>query len=172
MLSNTNIRDLIQKHPDLIFPIHPKQIQPCSVDVRLGVRYRTPRHPMRDSKEFMAQMFLLRPDEFILAETLEKVAVPNTHAMKIDGRSSIGRLGLLVHATAGLIDPGFQGVITLELKNLTNSPMKLEAGMHIAQLEIHRLDSPADPPYGKDTGAHYQGQEGATPSYLESKVFG
>lgn len=155
----------------MIFPIHPKQIQPCSVDIRLGVKYRMPSHPMRDDNpEFRAQFFVLKPDEFILASTLEEVRVPNTHAMKIDGRSSIGRLGMLVHATAGLIDPGFEGDITLELKNLTNRPIRLEAGMSIAQLEIHRLDSPADPPYGKDTGAHYQGQKGATPSYLEGTI--
>lgn len=171
MLSNTNIRDLLQKHPDLIFPIRPKQIQPCSVDVRLGTKYRTPLHPMKGvSEEFSAQFFILRPHEFILAQTLEHVKVPNTHAMKIDGRSSIGRLGLLVHATAGLIDPGFEGDITLELYNLTNQPRRLQAGMTLAQLEIHRLDSPADPPYGKDTGAHYQGQKGATPSYLEGTI--
>lgn len=171
MLSNTNIRDLFEKHPYLIFPIRPKQIQPCSVDIRLGTKYRTPRHPLRGpGEEFTAQFYLLKPDEFILGSTLETVKVPNTHAMKIDGRSTFGRLGLLVHATAGLLDPGFHGIVTLELKNLTNNPIRLEAGMSIAQLEIHRLDSPADPVYGEDTGAHYQGQVGATPSYLEGQV--
>ena len=165
MLSNTDIRNLLERYPNMIFPLGKNAIQPNSVDVRLGTRYR----PLgRD--EFQAQFFILQPGEFILAHTLEHVKVPNTHAMKIDGKSSIGRLGLLVHITAGLIDAGFEGDITLELYNVTNKPMHLEVGMSIAQLEIHRLDSPADPPYGKDTGAHYQGQKGATPSYLEGKV--
>lgn len=139
-------------------------IQPCSVDVRIGRKYR---HIGEEA--FESAHYRLDPDEFILADTLERVKVPNTHAMKVDGKSSLGRLGLQVHATAGLIDPGFEGTVTLELKNLTKYPVHLGMGMHIAQLEIHRLDTPADPVYGEATGAHYQGQEGPTPSYLEKE---
>jgi dCTP deaminase len=109
--------------------------------------------------------FILHPGEFVLASTYEVVTLPDDVAGRLEGKSSLGRLGLLTHSTAGFIDPGFSGHVTLELSNVANLPIKLMPGMKIGQLCLFRLSSPAERPYGSGaTGSRYQGQRGPTPS--------
>lgn len=109
--------------------------------------------------------FVLHPGEFVLGATLERLALPDDLAGRLEGKSSLGRLGLLTHSTAGFIDPGFDGHITLELSNVANLPITLWPGMKIGQLCLFRLSSPAENPYGSASmGSKYQGQRGPTPS--------
>lgn len=118
-----------------------------------------------------SQTFWLEPGEFALGSTVETVVLPSTLCAQVNGKSSLGRLGLLVHATAGFIDPGFQGQITLELKNLSNHTIVLNQGMAVAQLVFHRLSSPAQRPYGHpELGSHYQHQTGVTRSYMDGSA--
>lgn len=116
-------------------------------------------------------MWWLEPGEFALGSTLEKVTLPATLCAQVNGKSSLGRLGLLVHATAGFVDPGFSGELTLELKNLSNHVIPLSRGMAVAQLVFHRLTSPAQRPYGhEELGSHYQGQVGIRRSYMDGSA--
>lgn len=110
--------------------------------------------------------FILHPDEFVLAVTLERVEVPADLVGRLDGKSSLGRLGLIVHSTAGFVDPGFKGRLTLELRNIANLPITLYFGMPVSQISFNGLTTPADEPYGnsKSGGSKYQGQEGPEPS--------
>ena len=109
--------------------------------------------------------FVIHPGEFVLGRTLEHVEIPPDIVSRIEGKSSIGRLGLIVHATAGFVDPGFTGTLTLEITNLTRVPIKLYTGLPIAQLSFMALDAPAEQPYGSpELGSHYQGQTAATES--------
>jgi dCTP deaminase len=109
--------------------------------------------------------FVIHPGEFVLGRTLERVELPDDIVARIEGKSSIGRLGLIVHATAGFVDPGWKGTLTLELNNLTRVPIKLWPGLAIAQLSVMALDRPAERPYGSpEHGSHYQGQVAATES--------
>ena len=109
--------------------------------------------------------FVIHPGEFVLGVTEERVAIPDDIVARIEGKSSIGRLGLIVHATAGFVDPGFKGTLTLEITNLTRVPIKLYPGLLIAQLSFMTLDAPAERPYGSEAlGSHYQGQLAATES--------
>jgi len=109
--------------------------------------------------------FVLHPGEFVLGSTYEHVSLPDDIAARLEGKSSLGRLGLLTHSTAGFIDPGFQGHVTLELSNMATLPIKLWPGMKVGQLCFFQLSSPATHPYGsKEAGSHYQGQRGPTPS--------
>lgn len=111
---------------------------------------------------------LLQPGNFWLASTREKIRIPTDLAAQVNGKSSLGRLGLVIHQTAGFIDPGFWGTVTLELSNVSAKPIRLTVGMAICQLVFHRLTSPAERPYGhEDLGSHYQGQDGATVSAME-----
>ncbi len=111
------------------------------------------------------EAFVLHPGEFVLASTLEKFTLPPNLAGRLEGKSSLGRLGLLTHSTAGFIDPGFSGYITLELSNVANLPMTLWPGMKVGQLALFRMSSPAEVPYGTGAlGSKYQGQRGPTPS--------
>lgn len=161
-----------------IDPLEAAQVQPASVDLRLGDRFRTfdpfyethidPASPVDITTEVVAttdRPFVLHPGEFALAATTEVVTLDETLAARIEGRSSMGRLGLVVHSTAGFIDPGFSGTITLELANLAPLPIQLRPGLSVAQLCVVPLSSPATRPYGSDgLGSKYQGQRGPTPS--------
>src|ERR1041384_3994416 len=152
------------------------QIQPASVDVRLGAEFlvylpaQVPCLDPRDPSTIAAatesyvvpegDAFILHPGEFALGTTVEEVAIPNGLVGVVDGRSSIGRLAIVVHATAGFIDPGFEGQVTLELSNIGSIAVKLYPGMRIAQIVLHQLSSPAELPYGLQRGSHYHLQTG------------
>lgn len=147
-------------------PYNPSLVQPCSIDVRLG---REVLFPPSENVCFIddngPENLMLDPLEFCLAHTLETVSIPNNILCTISGKSSLGRLGLSIHTTAGFIDPGFKGQITLELFNMSSRPIRLVSGMLIAQLSFQCLDRAAEFPYGSaKLNSHYQGQTGATPS--------
>lgn len=154
-------------------------VQPASIDVRLDRYFRIFENhryetidPAADQSELTRMVspegsdpFVLHPGEFVLGATYEHVALPDDVAARLEGKSSLGRLGLLTHSTAGFIDPGFRGHVTLELSNMATLPIKLYPGMKVGQLCFFRLSSPADHPYGSaTTGSHYQGQRGPTAS--------
>lgn len=179
LLSDRDIRHQIDTGRIGLAPHDPALVQPASVDVRLGDRFRIPNpagpprvdpdRPQHDLTVEIAipagEAFTLAPGGFVLATTLERVTLPADLAARWEGKSSIGRLGLLTHITAGFIDPGFTGQITLELANLSGRPLLLRPGMRIGQLCFLRLTSPADRPYGSPgLGSRYQGQTGPTPS--------
>jgi dCTP deaminase len=160
-------------------PFDEAMIQPSSVDVRLDRFFRVfnntkythidPRQQQDDLTTLVEtvddESFVLHPGEFVLGSTFEAVDLPDDLAGRLEGKSSLGRLGLLTHSTAGFIDPGFQGHITLELSNVANLPITLWPGMKIGQLCLFRLTSPAENPYGSQkAGSRYQGQRGPTPS--------
>ncbi|WP_448852652.1 dCTP deaminase [Corynebacterium sp. 335C] len=162
-----------------IEPFDPAMVQPSSIDVRLDSLFRVfnnSRYTHIDPKEPQEELttlnevgdgeaFILHPGEFVLASTLERFTIPAHLAGRLEGKSSLGRLGLVTHSTAGFIDPGFSGHITLELSNAANLPIALWPGMKVGQLAIFRLSSPADEPYGSGAlGSKYQGQRGPTPS--------
>lgn len=158
------------------------QIQPASVDLRLAptfVVYRLPHVPCIDPHDVASveeyterieippgDAFILQPGEFALGATLERVRVPADLVARVEGRSSIGRLAVVVHATAGFIDPGFEGQITLELSNLGRCAVKLYPGMRISQVVFHTMTTPAERPYGSARGSKYQGQGGPVPSRI------
>lgn len=148
--------------------------QPASLEVHLGdAATRSGEEVYGHEGDGVAapQTWFLEPNEFALACTVEAVFVPRWLCAQVNGKSSLGRVGLLVHATAGFIDPGFTGQITLELKNLSNHTIPLHQGMAVAQLVFHRLSSPAQRPYGhEELGSHYQGQVGIRPSYMDSSA--
>ncbi|GAA3572218.1 dCTP deaminase [Kribbella ginsengisoli] len=160
-------------------PFDAAMVQPSSVDVRLDRFFRVfenHRYPHIDPAEEQPDLtrqvepegdepFILHPGEFVLGSTFEQVTLPDDVAARVEGKSSLGRLGLLTHATAGFIDPGFSGHVTLELSNVATLPIKLWPGMKIGQLCFFRLSSPAEHPYGSEKyGSRYQGQRGPTPS--------
>ncbi|ADD45540.1 dCTP deaminase [Stackebrandtia nassauensis] len=160
-------------------PFAPELIQPSSVDVRLDRWFRvfnnqkyTHIDPSKQQDELTSlsevdegESFVLHPGEFVLASTLEVITLPDDLAARLEGRSSLGRLGLLTHSTAGFIDPGFSGHITLELSNVANLPISLWPGMKIGQMCLFKLSSPAEHPYGfAEYGSRYQGQRGPTAS--------
>jgi dCTP deaminase len=160
-------------------PFDPQLLQPSSIDVRLDRLFRvfnnskyTHIDPSVQQDELTTLLepnpgepFVLHPGEFVLGSTLEQCSLPADLAGRLEGKSSLGRLGLLTHSTAGFIDPGFVGHITLELSNVANLPICLWPGMKIGQLCLLRLSSPAEHPYGSEgIGSKYQGQRGPTPS--------
>ena len=179
VLSDGTIRRLVEDGRIKIEPWDPARIQPASVDLRLGDSFRVfnnhkvtaidLREPPENLTEEVivpeGEAFVIHPGEFCLARTLEWVEIPDDIVARIEGKSSLGRLGLIVHATAGFCDPGWKGTLTLELNNLTRIPIKLWPGLLIAQLSFMTLDSAAERPYGSDgLGSHYQGQRAATAS--------
>lgn len=164
-----------------IEPLDPSAIQPASVDVRLDNQFRVFRHTsqpyidVRDPVDTLTDLveiaadepFILQPGAFCLGSTLETVTLPEDIVARVDGKSSLGRLGLLVHATAGYVDPGWTGKLTLELSNQSQMPIALYREMRIAQISFLRLSTPVDRPYGSpDLGSKYQGQTGPTPSRI------
>ncbi|WP_299053929.1 dCTP deaminase [uncultured Nocardioides sp.] len=179
LLSDRDIRAEVDEGRIVLDPWDPEMVQPSSVDVRLDRIFRTfenHRYPHIDPAEDQPDLtrevscigdepFILHPGEFVLGSTYESVRLPDDVAARLEGKSSLGRLGLLTHSTAGFIDPGFTGHVTLELANVANLPIKLWPGMKIGQLCFFRLSSPAEHPYGSEKyGSRYQGQRGPTPS--------
>jgi dCTP deaminase len=165
-------RDLRQRLCDRSIVVEPLadlelQLQPASIDLRLGSQFRRAVKPSVEVDEVAEGAdFVLGPGEFALGTTLERVRVPPDLVARVEGRSSIGRLAILVHATAGFIDPGFEGEITLELANLGPAPASLRVGARICQIVFHVLTSPVERPYGPARGSKYAGQKGPTPSRL------
>ena len=160
-------------------PWEPSMLQPSSVDVRLDRYFRlfdNHKYPVIDPAAEQPDLtrlvevepdepFVLHPGEFVLGSTYEQITLPDDIAARVEGKSSLGRLGLLTHATAGFVDPGFSGHVTLELSNVATLPIVLYPGMKIGQLCFFQLSSPAQHPYGSATyGSHYQGQRGPTAS--------
>ena len=179
VLSDNTIRSEIDGGRIVIDPYDPDLIQPSSVDVRVDNRFRVfqnsrypyidVRQPMEDLTELVEvegdEPFILHPGEFVLGQTLERVTLPNDLVARLEGKSSLGRLGLLIHSTAGFVDSGFSGNLTLELSNVANLPITIYHGMPIGQLSFMRMDAPVDRPYGsEETGSKYQGQAEPTPS--------
>ncbi|WP_054952818.1 dCTP deaminase [Flaviflexus massiliensis] len=179
LLSDRDIRSQIDARRIKIDPWHPDFVQPSSLDVRLDRFFRmfdNHRYPVIDPAEEQTDLtrlvdvggeepFVLHPGEFVLGATYEQVTLPDDIAARLEGKSSLGRLGLLTHSTAGFIDPGFTGHITLELSNTATMPIKLYPGMKIGQLCFFQLSSPAEAPYGAGaSGSRYQGQRGPTAS--------
>ncbi|MBE2998318.1 dCTP deaminase [Nocardiopsis sp. HNM0947] len=179
LLSDRDIRSEIDAGRVKLDPFDPGLIQPSSIDVRLDRFFRVfenhkyphidPSVEQPDLTRLIetdgSEAFILHPGEFVLASTYEVVSLPDDIASRLEGKSSLGRLGLLTHSTAGFIDPGFSGHVTLELSNVATLPIKLYPGMKIGQLCMFRLSSPAQHPYGSAVyGSKYQGQRGPTPS--------
>ena len=185
LLSDRDIRAEIDAGRVRLDPWDPAMVQPSSVDVRLDKYFRlfdNHRYPYIDPAAEQPDLtrlvevggpdgdtsdegFVLHPGEFVLGSTLETVSLPDDLAARVEGKSSLGRLGLLTHATAGFVDPGFSGHVTLELSNVATLPIMLYPGMKIGQLCFFRLSSPAENPYGSAAyGSHYQGQRGPTAS--------
>lgn len=179
LLSDRDLLTEIDNKRVAVDPFDVEMIQPSSIDVRLDRMFRVfenHKYPHIDPSIEQADLtrliepdgddpFILHPGEFVLGSTLEVVSLPDDLAGRLEGKSSLGRLGLLTHSTAGFIDPGFSGHITLELSNVATLPIKLFPGMKIGQLCLFRLSSPADHPYGSDKyGSRYQGQRGPTAS--------
>ncbi len=179
LLSDRDIRAEVAAGRVVLEPFEPAMVQPSSIDVRLDRYFRVFENhryavidPAADQPDLTRlveptgdEPFVLHPGEFALASTFEVVTLPDDIAGRLEGKSSLGRLGLLTHSTAGFIDPGFSGHVTLELSNVATLPITLWPGMKIGQLCLFRLSSPAEHPYGSAAyGSRYQGQRGPTPS--------
>jgi dCTP deaminase len=184
ILSDVDLRKSIAAGRIGIEPFDETAIQPSSIDVRVDSLFRVFRNHtagLIDVKQDMSGLaelveiptdgvFMLHPGEFVLGSTLERVTVPDDLVARIDGKSSLGRLGLLIHSTAGFVDPGWDGNITLELANVASLPITIYPGMRIGQLSFMQMTSPAERPYGRGaSGSKYHGQRGPTPSrYFEN----
>jgi dCTP deaminase len=183
VLSDRTIARLIAEDRIGIDPYDEALLQPSSVDVRVDRAFRVfhnARYPFIDVKEPQEALtelveiddepFILHPGEFVLGATLERVRLPDDLVARLEGKSSLGRLGLLIHSTAGFIDPGFDGHVTLELSNVANLPITIYHGMKIGQISFMQMTEPAATPYGtSELGSKYQGQRGPTPSrYYEN----
>jgi dCTP deaminase len=179
VLSDGTIRKEIEDGRIVLDPYDPGLIQPSSVDVRVDRQFRVfqnSRYPYIDVRQEMEDLtelveitdsepFILHPGEFVLGQTLERVKLPNDIVARLEGKSSLGRLGLLIHSTAGFVDAGFEGNLTLELSNVANLPITIYHGMPIGQMSFMRMDAPVEHPYGSgETGSKYQGQGEPTPS--------
>ena len=179
VLSDRTIATLIADGRIGIDPYDAALLQPSSVDVRVDRTFRVfhnARYPYIDVKqpqEALTELleidgdepFILHPGEFVLGSTLERVRLPDDLVARLEGKSSLGRLGLLIHSTAGFIDPGWDGHVTLELSNVANLPVTIYPGMKIGQISFVQLTEPAQTPYGSgEIGSKYQGQRGPTPS--------
>jgi len=176
ILSDRSIREEIAAGRIVIDPFDDSCVQPSSIDLHVDRSFRVFRnslYPYIDVKRQMQDLtelvevtgeeaFILHPGEFVLGSTLERVAIPNDIVARLEGKSSLGRLGLLIHSTAGYVDPGWDGYLTLELSNVANLPITIYPGMKIGQISFFRLTSAAEVPYGA-TGK-YQGQRGPTAS--------
>ena len=179
LMSDRDIRAQLQAGRIGLDPLNLELIQPSSIDVRLDRFFRlfhNHKYAFIDPREDQAELthmvevasdeaFILHPGEFVLGSTFEFVSLPDDIAARLEGKSSLGRLGLLTHSTAGFVDPGFQGHVTLELANVSNLPIKLWPGMKVGQLCFFQLSSPAETPYGSSKYLNrYQGQRGPTAS--------
>ncbi|HET9344129.1 MAG TPA: dCTP deaminase [Candidatus Limnocylindrales bacterium] len=179
VLSDRDIRTALEAGEIGIRPYDAKDLQPSSVDLHLDRSFRVFRNnrypyidvraPQPDLTELLKvdddEPFILHPGEFVLGQTLEWVELPNDIVARLEGRSSLGRLGLLIHSTAGYVDPGWKGNLTLELSNVANLPIALYYGMSIGQISFFKMLSPAERPYGSpELGSKYQGQSEPTAS--------
>lgn len=179
LLSDVGLRQAIADGSLEISHFDDRLVQPASIDLRLGSELLTqpmtldwmtqnPHYGSREMDSYLLNcqgFYTLRPGEFVLGHTLEIIGLDASLAARLEGKSSLGRMGLAVHSTAGFIDPGFRGQITLELSNISNCSIELTCQMPISQLCVMRLESPAQRPYGSHgLGSRYQGQLGATPS--------
>ena len=180
ILSDRTIREQLAAGRIAIEPLDESCVQPSSVDLRLDKLFRVfLNHTMsvidvkRDLSDLTQEVeiaegdaFILHPGEFVLGSTYERITLPDDIVARIEGKSSLGRLGLLIHSTAGFIDAGFSGHITLELSNVANLPITLYPGMKIGQVSFLQMTTPADLPHGsKAVGSKYQGQRGPTPNF-------
>ena len=181
VLSDRSIREELASGLLRIEPLSDDALQPSSVDLRLDRLFRifkktdhpliNVREPCDDCTQLIQvegdEPFVIRPGEFVLANTLETITLPDDLVARLDGRSSLGRLGLLVHATAGYVDPGWSGKLTLELANAAQMPIAVYCGMKICQISFLRLSTPVERPYGSPgLGSKYQGQQEPTPSRI------
>src|SRR5579883_2830090 len=181
ILSDRSIREQLNQGRIRIEPLHPECVQPSSVDLHLYSEFlvfRNSRRPYIDVREPQSDLtdlirvdageaFILHPGEFVLGSTSEIVGIPDDLVGRLDGKSSLGRCGLMIHSTAGYVDPGFVGRLTLELSNVANLPIALYPGMRIAQISFSRMTTPAERPYGDPAiGSKYQGQMGPRASEL------
>ena len=181
VLSDRTIREEIDSGNIVVDPLGQGCIQPASVDVHLGSQilvFRNSRRPYIDVREDAADLtetietrgdtpFILHPGEFVLGSTLENIEIPGDLVARLEGKSSLGRIGLLIHSTAGYVDPGWKGHLTLELSNVANLPVTLYFGMKIGQISFLRLTTPAEQLYGSPSlGSKYQGQVVPTPSRM------
>jgi dCTP deaminase len=181
VLSDRTIKEELAKGRIVIDPLGEGCVQPASVDVHLDRRllvFRNSRRPFIDVREDMSDLtemveiaddtpFILHPGEFVLASTLEHIELPDDLVARLEGKSSLGRIGLLIHSTAGYVDPGWKGHLTLELSNVANLPVTLYVGMKIGQLSYLRLSTPAENLYGSPAlGSKYQGQTDPTASRI------
>ena len=179
MLSDNDINKALEDKLIEISPLDISYIQPSSVDLRVGEEFRVfenhkyshidPKSPQEDLTTLVEattdEPFVLHPGEFVLGTTYEKVTLSNKIVARLEGKSSLGRIGLLIHSTAGFVDPGFSGYLTLELSNVANLPIKIYPEMKIGQISFYYLNSPSVSTYGDESyGSKYQGQEGPTPS--------
>jgi len=179
ILSDRSIREALEAGTIVIDPLLEGGIQPSSVDLRIDRYFRVfrndttpyidPKQPQEDLTELVevedGKAFILHPGEFVLASTLERVELPDDVAGRLEGKSSLGRLGLLAHSTAGFVDSGFEGHLTLELSNVSNLPIAIYPGMRIGQISFLQMTTAAEAPYGSDAArSKYQGQKGPTPS--------
>ncbi|CCQ34569.1 putative deoxycytidine triphosphate deaminase protein [Halorhabdus tiamatea SARL4B] len=185
ILSDADILDRLEAGDLVVEPLDEPdlQIQPASIDLRLGREFLEFQHanipcihPTSEQEvaEYVEETvvdddgeFILHPGDFVLGTTVETVEIPDDLIAHVEGRSSLGRLAVVVHATAGLADPGYRGQITLELSNLGTAPVALTPGMRISQLTFTELSSPAERPYGEERGSKYQGQEGPQASRIQ-----
>lgn len=180
ILSDTDIKKEIKQKRLVITPFSKESIQPASLDVKLGDEVRIFKNTQKaylDVKQELGDYMelvkipknkplIVHPGEFLLGTTVEKVKLPIDLVGQLNGRSSLGRLGIIIHATAGFIDPGFEGYITLEMTNMANIPIALYPGMRIGQISFIRLSTPAENPYGPAKGSKYSGQVGPTVSRI------
>jgi len=179
VLSDRTIRAEIAAGRIALEPFEPSLIQPSSVDVRVDSKFRVfnnARYPYIDVRQPMEGLtelvevsgeepFILHPGEFVLGQTLERLTLPTDLVARLEGKSSLGRLGLLIHSTAGFVDSGFSGNLTLELSNVANLPITIYRAMPIGQVSFMRMDGPVERPYGsEETASKYQGQEEPTAS--------
>ncbi len=184
ILSDRTIREEVAKGRIVVEPFDDSCVQPSSIDLRVDRYFRVFRNhsqrviDVKDDQEELTELvevieddaLILHPGEFVLGSTLERVGLPDDLVGRLEGKSSLGRLGLLIHTTAGFVDPGFDGFLTLELSNVANLPITVYPGMKIGQISFLRMTSPAENPYGSAAlGSKYQGQRGPTPSrYFEN----
>jgi dCTP deaminase len=179
VLSDRTIRRLLEEGRIGIDPYDESLLQPSSVDVRVDRLFRVfhnARYPFNDVKQQQEDLtelveidgeraFILHPGEFVLGSTLERIQLPDDLVARLEGKSSLGRLGLLIHSTAGFVDAGFEGNLTLELSNVANLPITIYHGMPIGQISFMRMDGPVESPYGSgEARSKYQGQAEPTPS--------
>jgi dCTP deaminase len=179
VLSDRSIKEALASGRIVIDPLGDDSIQPSSVDLHIDQLFRVFRNhtqsviDVRESQEDLTELIdvgprepmILHPGEFLLGSTVERVALPNDLVARLEGKSSLGRLGLLIHSTAGFVDAGWDGHLTLELSNVANLPITLYPGMKIGQISFFEMTTPADRPYGSSgLGSKYRGQRGPTPS--------